>query len=100
MGVLFADVPMEDVSLLSMELESDFERGGRISLMVMLVFLVLFCFILWVAVKASRQYSRNKREAEIQQLNSEIERLRALNRKLTERNLELSKMARDSQFFG
>lgn len=99
-GVLFADVPMEDVSLLSMELESDLERGGRISLMVMLVFLVLFCFILWVAVNASRQYSRKNHEAEKEQLNSEIERLRALNRKLTERNLELSKMARDSQFFG
>lgn len=99
-GVLFADVPMEDVSLLSMELESDIERGGRISLMVMLVFLVLFCFILWLAVNASRQYSRNLHDAEKQQLNSEIERLRALNRKLTERNLELSKMARDNQFFG
>lgn len=99
-GVLFADVPMEDVSLLSMELESDIERGGRISLMVMLVFLVLFCFILWLAVNASRQHSRNAHEAEKQQLNSEIEHLRALNRKLTERNLELSKMARDNQFFG
>lgn len=99
-GVLFADVPMEDVSLLSMELESDIERGGRISLMVMLVFLVLFCLILWLAVNASRQYSRNVHDAEKQQLNSEIERLRALNRKLTERNLELSKMARDNQFFG
>ena len=99
-GVLFADVPMEDVSLLSMELESDLERGGRISLMVMLVFHVLFCIILWLAVNASRKYSRKKHEAEKQQLNSEIERLRALNRKLTERNLELSKMARDSQFFG
>lgn len=99
-GVLFADVPMEDVSLLSMELESDIERGGRISLMVMLVFLVLFCLILWLAVNASRQYSRNIHEAEKQQLNSEIERLRALNRKLTERNLDLSKMARDNQFFG
>lgn len=99
-GVLFADVPMEDVSLLSMELESDIERGGRISLMVMLVFLVLFCLILWLAVNASRQHSRNAHEAEKQQLNSEIEHLRALNRKLTERNLELSKMARDNQFFG
>ena len=99
-GVLFADVPMEDVSLLSMELESDIERGGRISLMVMLVFLVLFCLILWLAVNASRQHSRNAHEAEKQQLNSEIEHLRALNRKLTERNLELSKMARGNQFFG
>lgn len=99
-GVLFADVPMEDVSLLSMELESDIERGGRISLMVMLVFLVLFCLILWLAVNASRQHSRNAHEAEKQQLNAEIEHLRALNRKLTERNLELSKMARDNQFFG
>ena len=99
-GVLFADVPMEDVSLLSMELESDIERGGRISLMVMLVFLVLFCLILWLAVNASRQYSRTAHEAEKQQLNAEIEHLRALNRKLTERNLELSKMARDNQFFG
>ena len=99
-GVLLADVPMEDVSLLSMELESDLDRGGRISLMVMLVFLVLFCIILWLAVNASRQHSRKIHEAEKQQLNSEIERLRALNRKLTERNLELSKMARDSQFFG
>ena len=95
-GVLFADVPMEDVSLLSMELESDLERGGRISLMVMLVFHVLFCIILWLAVNASRKYSRKKHEAEKQQLNSEIERLRALNHKLTECNLELSKMAHDS----
>ena len=99
-GVLFADVPMEDVSLLSMDMSSDFERGGRIALLVMLAFLLLFCFILWLAINASARYSKDTHEAEKQQLISEIEHLRTVNRKLTERNLELSKKAQDSQFFG
>ena len=99
-GVLFADVPMEDVSLLSQDLDSSIKRGGRISLMVMLVFLVLFSFILWLAVRASQRYRKDTFDVEIQKLKAENEHLRAVNRKLTQRNLDLSKKETPTQFLG
>lgn len=99
-GVLFADVPMEDVSILSMDMDNVIERGGRISVMVMLVFLVLFCLILWLAVRASQHYRTDAHNKEVRKLEAEIEHLKTVNRKLMQRNLDLSKKESASKFLG
>ena len=99
-GVLFADVPMEDVSILSMDMDGLIERGGRISVMVMLVFLGLFCVILWLSIRASQRYRKDTYDSEIQKLKSEIEHLKTINRKLMQRNLDLSKKESASHFLG
>jgi hypothetical protein len=97
---LLRGVEMEDVSILSMDMDGLIERGGRISVMVMLVFLGLFCVILWLSIRASQRYRKDTYDSEIQKLKSEIEHLKTINRKLMQRNLDLSKKESASHFLG
>lgn len=91
-GVFFADVPMEDVSLLSMNLNEDISENGWTLLLIQVLFLVIFCFIVWLAVRASQHYKSQKVDVEKDTLLAEVERLKEVNKKLTERNMELNKM--------
>lgn len=91
-GVFFADVPMEDVSLLSMEMSSGISRNGKISLLIQFISLLVFGFIVWLAVKASQQYREQNVDVEKEQLIAEIAKLKETNQKLLQRNMELGKM--------
>lgn len=91
-GVFFVDVPMEDVSLLSMDLNEDISQNGFVMLLIQLLFLIVFCFVILLAVKASNRYKKDKVDVEKEELIAEIERLKALNKKVTERNMELNKL--------
>lgn len=91
-GVLFADVPMEDVSLLSIDMNTSISRSGKITILIQLLCLLVFGFIVWLAVKASQHYKEQNVDAEKEQLLAEIEKLKEMNRKITQRNMELGKM--------
>lgn len=91
-GVFFADVPMEDVSLLSIDMNSGISRNGVISLIIQLISLLVFGFIVWLAVKASQRYKEQHLDTEKEQLIAEIERLKETNQKLLQRNMDLGKM--------
>ena len=83
---------MEDVSLLSMNLNEDISENGWTLLLIQALFLVIFCFIVWLAVRASQHYKSQKVDVEKDTLLAEVERLKEVNKKLTERNMELNKM--------
>ena len=88
-GVFFADVPMEDVSLLAMDMNSEFSRGGMIFLYIQIALMLLFCFVIYLAVKASKRYKEKMVDAEKEELLAVIQKLKETNRRLTERNMEL-----------
>lgn len=88
-GAFFADVPMEDVSILAVNFTSDLQRGVWIIILTQIVFMGLFIVIVFLAVKASRRYKLQKVDAEKAELIAEIERLKETNKRLTKRNLEL-----------
>ena len=88
-AVFFADVPLEDVSLMSENFNSNLQRGGWIIFGTQIVFLGLFGIVVFLAVKASRRYKMEKVDAEKEKLIAEIERLTEINRKITKRNMEL-----------
>ena len=88
-GVFFADVPLEDVSLMSENFTSNLQRGGWIIFGIQIVFLGLFGIIVFLAVKASRRYKMEKVDAEKEKLIAEIERLTEINKRITKRNMEL-----------
>ena len=88
-GAFFADVPMEDVSILAVNFTSDLQRGAWIIIVTQIVFMGLFIVIVFLAVKASRRYKLQKVDAEKAELIAEIERLKETNKRLTKRNLEL-----------
>ena len=91
-GVFFADVPMEDVSLLSMNFNSDISKSSGILLILQLISLLVICLIIWFAVKASQRYKEEKLDIEKEELHAEIEKLKDTNQKLMQRNMELNKM--------
>jgi hypothetical protein len=105
-GVFYADVPLEDVSLLADGMYSDISDNGKVILIVQLLGFVLLGFVIWRAASASRRYKEEKVDPEKEELIKEVERLKSLNRHLTDRNQDLAKKlqrqneASDPHWFG
>ena len=105
-GVFYADVPLEDVSLLADGMYSDISDNGKVILIVQLLGFVLLGFVIWRAASASRRYKEEKVDPEKEELIEEVERLKSLNRHLTDRNQDLAKKlqrqneASDPHWFG
>ena len=89
-GVFFADVPMEDVSLLSMDIHKGIIDSRMVLLVIQLVSLVIIGLIVWLAVKAFRRYKNRYVDPEKPQLIEHIEKLREVNNRLTKRNQDLA----------
>ena len=94
-AVIFADVPMEDVTIISDDRPSDFTDDIWLLLGLMFVCLLAFCIIIWRAVVASINYKANKIDVDRRSLIDEIDKLKDTNRRLTERNLDLSRKVQD-----
>jgi hypothetical protein len=105
-GVFYADVPLEDVSLLADGMYSDISDNGKVILIVQLLGFVLLGFVIWRAASASRRYKEEKVDPEKEELIKEVERLKSLNHHLTDRNQDLAKKlqrqneASDPHWFG
>ena len=105
-GVFYADVPLEDVSLLADGMYSDISDNGKVILIVQLLGFVLLGFVIWRAASASRRYKEEKVDPEKEELIKEVERLKSLNHHLTDRNQDLAKKlqkqneASDAHWFG
>ena len=89
-GVFFADVPMEDVSLLSMNIQEGISQSRTVLFIIQIASLFIIGIIVWQAVKSFRKYKEQVVDPEKEHLSAENERLNALNRKLINRNLELA----------
>jgi len=94
-AVIFADVPMENVTVMSDEKVSNFADDIWLLLGMIFVCLMVFCLIIWRAVLASVKYKANKIDVDKRSLIDEIDKLKDINRRLTERNLDLSRKVRD-----
>ena len=89
-GVFFADVPMEDVSLLSIDIYNGIVSSRTVLFIIQVVSLVIIGFIIWLAVKSFRRYKGRYVDPEKPQLIEEVERLKEVNARLTKRNQELA----------
>ena len=94
-AVIFADVPMEDVTMISDDSPSDFTDDIWLLFGLMFVCLLTFCIIIWRAVVASINYKNEKVDADKQSLIDELEKQKTVNRRLTERNIELTNKVKD-----
>lgn len=90
-AVFYADVPLEDVSLLAEDMIADVKDNGMIVLAVQLLGMVLLGIVIWRATIASRRYKEERVDPEKEELIKEVERLKSLNRHLTDRNQDLAK---------
>lgn len=97
-GVFFADVPLEDVSILAHNLHSGIRRSGIVTLVLQLVSLLLMGFIIWRAVQASRRYKEERVDVEKEQLAEQVAKLKEINARLTKRSQDLAQKVADLQW--
>lgn len=96
-GALFADVTMEDATIIMNKVNHGIRRGRVVTVIIQLISLLLMGFIVWRAVVASRNYRERYVDPEKAQLIEKMEKMRAVNNRLTKRNQELAQKVSDLQ---
>jgi len=104
-GVFFADVPMEDVSVLSVEMHQGIINCRTVLFIIQVISLLVIGFIVWLAIRAFRRYKGQYIDPEKDHLVEQMAKLREVNTRLTKRNQDLAekladlrqRMAADSQ---
>jgi chaperonin cofactor prefoldin len=96
-GALFADVSMEDATVMMSKMNMGIRKGGIITLFIQIISLLLMAFIVWRAVVASRNYKERYIDPEKTQLIEKMEKMRVVNNRLTKRNQELAQKVSDLQ---
>lgn len=96
-AVLFADVPLNDVSILSQEMYSGIQSSGIIVILMHVVILLVLGFIIWKAISASRRYKEQYVDAEKERLIEQLQKLKEVNARLTNRNKEMAEKVADLQ---
>jgi large-conductance mechanosensitive channel len=90
-GVFFADVPMEDVSLLSIDIYNGIISSRKVLFGIQVVSLIIIGFIIWMAVKSFKRYKGRYVDPEKSHLIEETEQLKEANARLKEVNTRLTK---------
>ena len=104
-GVFFADVPLEDVSVLSVEMHQAIIDCRTVLFIIQVISLLVIGFIVWLAIRAFRRYKGQYIDPEKDHLVEQMAKLREVNTRLTKRNQDLAekladlrqRMAADSQ---
>ncbi len=96
-GVLFADVTMEDATVMMSKLNHGIRKSGIVTLGIQLVSFLLLSFIIWRAVVASRRYKARYVDPEKTHLIEQVEKMRQVNTRLTKRNQELAQRVAEMQ---
>lgn len=96
-GVLFADVTMEDATIMMTKMNSGIQKSGVVTLVIQIVSFLLMAFIIRRAVVALRRYKERYVDPEKQHLIEQMEKMREVNNRLTKRNQDLAKKVAEMQ---
>ena len=113
-GVFFADVPMEDVSQLSMDIHQGIISSRTLLFFIQIGSLLIISFIVWLSFRAFRRYKDQYVDPEKDHLVEQLTKLREVNTRLIRRNQDLaekvtkmqnhlrtvSSQSNESHFFG
>ena len=89
-GTLFADVTMEDATILMNNMKTGIRKSGYIILGIQVLSFLLMVFIIWRAIVASRRYKEQMVDPEKEHLISQMAKLREVNGRLIKRNQDLA----------
>jgi len=90
-GVLFADVPLSDLTVMANEMYSGIDRSGLYVFILQIVGILAVILIIWRATIAFRRYKERNIDPEKDHLVEQVAKLKEINRRLTERNMDLAK---------
>ena len=96
-GVLFANVTMEDATVLLNNFDSRSRKSSLIVLIIQLSSLLLMCIIIWYAATASRRNKVQGEDPEKLHLAEQLTKLKEVNSRLTKRNQELAEKVSELQ---
>lgn len=96
-GVLFADVTMEDATVMMSKLSHGIRKSGIVTVGIQIVSFLLLSFIIWRSVVASRRYKARYVDPEKNRLIEQVEKMRQVNTRLTKRNQELAQRVAEMQ---
>lgn len=96
-GVLFADVTMEDATVMMSKLNHGIRKSGIVTVGIQIVSFLLLSFIIWRSVVASRRYKARYIDPEKNHLIEQVEKMRQVNTRLTKRNQELAQRVAEMQ---
>lgn len=113
-GVFFADVPMEDVSQLSMDIHQGIISSRTLLFFIQIGSLLIISIIVWLSFRAFRRYKDQYVDPEKDHLVEQLTKLREVNTRLIRRNQDLaekvtkmqnhlrtvSSQSNESHFFG
>ena len=89
-GIFFADVPMEDVSQLSMDIHKGIISSRTLLFFIQIGSLLIIGFIVWLSFRAFRRYKDQYVDPEKDHLVEQLAKLREVNNRLIKRNQELA----------
>lgn len=89
-GVFFADVPMEDVSQLSVDMHQGIISSRTLLFFIQVGCLLIIGFIVWLSFRAFRRYKEQYVDPEKDHLVEQIAKLREVNTRLVRRNQDLA----------
>ena len=89
-GVFFADVPMEDVSQLSMDIHQGIISSRTLLFFIQVGSLLIIGFIVWLSFRAFRRYKDQYVDPEKDHLVEQLAKLREVNTRLIKRNQDLA----------
>ena len=96
-GVLFADVTMEDATIMMNKMNHGIRKGSYVILGIQIISFLLMGFIIWRAAVASRRYKELFVDREKSHLITQVEKMREVNNRLTRRNQDLAQKVADLQ---
>ena len=89
-GVFFADVPMEDVSQLSVNIHQGIISSRTLLFFIQVGSLLIIGFIVWLSFRAFRRYKDQYVDPEKDHLVEQLAKLREVNTRLIRRNQDLA----------
>ena len=89
-GVFFADVPMEDVSQLSVDMHQGIISSRTLLFFIQVGCLLIIGFIVWLSFRAFRRYKDRYVDPEKDHLVEQLAKLREVNTRLVRRNQDLA----------
>ena len=90
-GVVFADVALKDISSMASGVYQGMDRSGMVIMLMQVIGLLALLLIIWRARSDFRNYKETVVDPEKQHLEEKVAKLMEINRRLTDRNMELAK---------
>lgn len=94
-AAFFADVPMEDVSLLSMDFHQGIRDGRIVLFLIQIGTLLVIALIVWLSIRAFRRYKDQYVDPEKDHLIEQMAKMREVSNRLTKRNQDLAQQVAD-----